>query len=318
MFCVTAAREQLDYLSGRLQNCRVCTSDDRKILVDGHHWQSMASFYYFRGSPYIGPSDLQGPLKTGFLIFMPTMLYWAFPARKMILERNLFWQLIVTVLTFCAVIFLMTITIFTDPGIICRRELPSPRLPNPPQVQEINIGGRLLQLKHCKTCKIFRPEKCSHCSECDHCVQEFDHHCPWLGCCIGLRNRTYFLWFLYSLLIHAVFIFVFSTHHFVASFGTSNGNKAWEMLWYTVKKDFMTIFIILDAMLWIWMLLMLASFQFSLIIRDTTTNYKLREIEPKHTRDDAWFNLYLHCWNRGVDTLPSDVFTKNIEVETPM
>lgn len=32
-----------------------------------------------------------------------------------------------------------------------------------------------------------------HCHECNLCVHEFDHHCGWLGHCIGAQNYGRFL-----------------------------------------------------------------------------------------------------------------------------
>ena len=58
------------------------------------------------------------------------------------------------------------------------------------------IRGRKFKVKLCSTCHIFRGPGISHCKKCDNCVENFDHHCPWLGNCIGKNNYFDFLLFL--------------------------------------------------------------------------------------------------------------------------
>jgi len=48
--------------------------------------------------------------------------------------------------------------------------------------------GYLDTLKKCVSCNILRPPRSSHCSICDVCVEKFDHHCPFIGQCIGKNN----------------------------------------------------------------------------------------------------------------------------------
>jgi hypothetical protein len=53
-----------------------------------------------------------------------------------------------------------------------------------------------IEYKYCTICHIEQPLRTKHCKNCDHCVATHDHHCPWIGNCVGERNRFWFFWFI--------------------------------------------------------------------------------------------------------------------------
>merc|ERR1712196_153147 len=50
--------------------------------------------------------------------------------------------------------------------------------------------------RRCEACNVVQPRGCSHCDFCQACVEGFDHHCPWMGKCIGRQNLCAFYTFI--------------------------------------------------------------------------------------------------------------------------
>lgn len=49
----------------------------------------------------------------------------------------------------------------------------------------------------CEKCQKIQPLRARHCSLCNACIAMFDHHCPFIGTCVGEKNRIFFFWFVF-------------------------------------------------------------------------------------------------------------------------
>jgi hypothetical protein len=50
----------------------------------------------------------------------------------------------------------------------------------------------------CEQCRVEQNLKVKHCRVCQQCILGWDHHCVWVGTCIGIENHRYFLLYLGS------------------------------------------------------------------------------------------------------------------------
>lgn len=194
-------------------------------------------------------------------------------------------------------------TSFSDPGIIPRAtpdeaadiekqiEVPngssSPTLRPPPRTKEIVIRGQTVKLKYCFTCKIFRPPRASHCSLCDNCVERFDHHCPWVGNCVGKRNYRYFYMFIMSLAFLCVFIFVCVITHLVMLSQKSQGFLE------AIKESPASVIEGVICFFSVWSILGLAGFHTYLTTSNQTTNEDIKGSFSSKRGQDT-FNPYSH------------------------
>lgn len=77
---------------------------------------------------------------------------------------------------------------------------------------------------YCNVCdiRVNKKSKTMHCSKCGMCVEQFNHHCDWIGKCIGKNNLYYF----YFLIIW-IFIMIL---YYVGAFIIAHDN------WFEYKR----------------------------------------------------------------------------------
>ena len=148
------------------------------------------------------------------LITIPAILY-IFTMLK-IFSSSSITLAIITIVFYIPIITFLFIGACSDPGLV-ERNNEYAFYDNRKSVIKMNIKGHMANLNYCYTCFHFRPPRTSHCAECDNCVENFDHHCLWLGTCVGKRNYKYFFYLL-SLTSVLCFMVVISSVIFLIEF----------------------------------------------------------------------------------------------------
>lgn len=91
------------------------------------------------------------------------------------------WITIIIILSIFTLIFFLMCS-FRDPGYLKND-----------RVEFLRLLEQFDPTHLCPDCFTIRTIRSRHCSVCHRCVERFDHHCPWINNCIGIRNHNYFL-----------------------------------------------------------------------------------------------------------------------------
>ncbi|XP_076891156.1 putative protein S-acyltransferase 7 [Bidens hawaiensis] len=273
-----------------------------------------SNIFFLGGRLIFGP-DIRSIFMSIFLIVAPVVAFCVFVARKLLDKFSHHLGILVMAIAIAFTIYVVILLLVTsgrDPGIIPRNthppepevidqnvEVGSTQTPQIrlPRFKEVMVNGFTVKVKYCDTCMLYRPPRCSHCSICDNCVERFDHHCPWVGQCVGLRNYRFFFMFVSSATLLCIYVFAFCWVYVIKI-----KNSEETTVWSALVKTPASIVLIIYTFICVWFVGGLTFFHLYLISTNQSTYENFRY------RYDQTENPY----SRGIIENFKDVFCQSI------
>ncbi|KAJ0974622.1 hypothetical protein J5N97_016587 [Dioscorea zingiberensis] len=275
--------------------------------------------FLLSGRLIFGP-DVRSMVLTVFLIIIPVILFMVFVIQRLINEfpHHLGYLIMAVGVIFTTyVLFLLVFTSARDPGIIPRNTHP----PEPdndaeselagnqrgssslPPTKDVLVNGITVKVKYCHTCMLYRPPRCSHCSICNNCVDRFDHHCPWVGQCIGKRNYRFFFMFVSSTTVLCLYVFAFCWVNLKKIMVTYECS-----LWRAILRSPVSAILILYTFVAAWFVGGLTAFHLYLICSNQTTyeNFRYRYDKKSNPYNQGWMRNFIEIFFSEIPSSKND------------
>jgi len=247
-------------------------------------WEGKNRFWC--GGRLVGGPDRNQFYIAIFFILLPLVpfmgaiwpyLFWAVTEMAPLFAVFFMLHMLLLFLTF----YWMLRTAYMDPGIIprCPQHLRNIDLEYGKEIptRTLMVNGQEEVVKYCLTCHIWRPPRTIHCGVCGNCVEKYDHHCPWVGNCIGQRNYPVFILFIHTLILNIIFSAFLCFSQLAVFIYKVIGNKnSGEIIWSSIAAtaSVITLIYLFTAFAFVGFL---TAFHCTVISQNLTTNEKCKK-----------------------------------------
>ena len=154
------------------------TQNNSKILCVpynkyGNCFILFPSYSNHNNTPFfvIGPNAFLYPVLVNIILAMAVVLY-----KILISNSAVPWAQGIFILLVGCILFVYSLTVLINPGVV------------------MNTTNSIDYTKQCYHCNTFSNENSNtrHCSICNVCIEGYDHHCVWIGKCVGKGNKFLF------------------------------------------------------------------------------------------------------------------------------
>ncbi|XP_041703389.1 palmitoyltransferase ZDHHC14 isoform X3 [Coregonus clupeaformis] len=148
-------------------------------------------------------------------------------------------------------------------------------------------------------------------------IERFDHHCPWVGNCVGKRNYRFFYMFILSLSFLTIFIFAFVITHVIL-------RSHREGFLNALKDTPASVLEVVVCFFSIWSIVGLSGFHTYLISSNQTTNEDIKGLwSSKKGKDNynpySHGNIFTNCCAALCGPLPPSLIDRRgfVQSDTP-
>ena len=178
---------------------------------------------------------------------------------------------------------------------------------------------------YCPYCLVKKTYRSLHCLICQICVDDFDHHCFWVGNCIGKNNYTLFFIFLVYILLNTLFNVGINIYFLIAELRDKDYNYAFpgqlKALGFLYKKGTRIVVSICCFIICILFFIPLFSL-FRMQLHTAIEKRQLRQDEEEYERsqlrekldEEVWEDLVIEEDNDMIELDVKDK-DKNNEIE---